>query len=88
MDRDAFTEGLTKDGYSDTVLVTREANTAMNIHTHPFDSRVLILEGELHLRIGDDERTHRAGDVFHLGANEAHSERYGPKGVTFLVGRK
>jgi hypothetical protein len=31
---------------------------------------------------------YRAGDVFHLGANVAHAEWYGPQGVSYLVGRK
>jgi quercetin dioxygenase-like cupin family protein len=88
MDRNAFTESLTKDGFPDAVVVTREANAAMDIHSHSFEAKALILEGELQIRIGDEERTYRVGDVFHLPPDKAHSERYGPNGVTYLVGRK
>lgn len=88
MDRDTFTESLTKDGFPEAVLVTREANTEMDVHQHPFEAKALIVEGDLHIRVGDQERAYQVGDVFHLQANVAHSERYGPNGVTYLVGRK
>jgi quercetin dioxygenase-like cupin family protein len=88
MDRNAFTESLTKDGFPDAVVVTREANTVMDVHEHTFEAKALILGGEMHIRVGDEERAYRVGDVFHLPANKAHSERYGPNGVTYLVGRK
>jgi len=88
MDRDTFTESLTKEGFPDTVLVTREPNGEVGVHGHPFEAKALILEGEMSIRVGDEERAYHVGDVFHLAANEPHSERYGPEGVTFLVGRK
>ncbi|WP_233852231.1 cupin domain-containing protein [Paraburkholderia sp. HD33-4] len=88
MNREAFTDMLTQEGFPDAVLVTREPNVAMDVHTHPFEAKALIVEGELQIRVGDDERLYRVGDVFHLPANVAHAERYGPQGVTYLVGRK
>lgn len=88
MDRATFSESLTKEGFPEAVLVTREANASMDVHSHPFEAKALVVEGELHIRVGDEERLYRVGDVFHLPANLAHSERYGPTGVTYLVGRK
>ncbi|WP_233837415.1 cupin domain-containing protein [Paraburkholderia sp. ZP32-5] len=88
MDRAAFTEMLLKEGFPDAVLVTREPNIAMDVHTHPFEAKALIVDGELHIRVGEEERLYRVGDVFHLPANKAHAERYGPNGVSYLVGRK
>ncbi len=88
MDRETFTENLTKEGFAETVVVTREANTSMDVHEHPFEAKALILDGELHIRVGDTEQAYKAGDIFHLPANKPHAERYGPNGVTYLVGRK
>ncbi len=88
MDREAFTESLTKDGFPEAVVVTREANTSMDVHEHPFEAKALILEGELHIRVGETEQAYKVGDIFHLPANKPHAERYGPNGVTYLVGRK
>ena len=70
------------------MTVEQEADRFLDAHAHPFEAKALILAGELRLCIGDKERVYQAGQVFHLQANETHSERYGPEGVTYLVGRK
>jgi quercetin dioxygenase-like cupin family protein len=88
MDRNAFIESLTKEGFPDAVVVTREANVEMEMHEHPFEAKALILEGEMSIRMDDEVRAYRVGDVFHLPANKPHAERFGPNGVTYLVGRK
>jgi quercetin dioxygenase-like cupin family protein len=88
MERDDFIEMLAREGFQTTVLVEREAGASLDDHAHPFEAKALILEGELALRIADEETRYQAGDVFHLKANETHSERYGPEGVCYLVGSK
>ncbi|TCW77496.1 cupin [Burkholderia sp. SRS-46] len=87
MQREAFVAALEREGFAELVTVTREPG-ALDEHTHPFEAKALILSGEIHLRIGDDERCYRAGDVFHLPAHLPHAERYGPAGVHYPVGRK
>ncbi|VVE23761.1 cupin domain-containing protein [Pandoraea terrigena] len=87
MQRDAFERELSHEGFTQQVTVTRAAGE-LETHTHPFEAKALILSGELAIRVGDNERVYREGDVFHLGADEAHAERYGPAGVQYLVGRK
>jgi len=87
MEPEAFTSVLAKEGFTELVIVTREAG-ALEEHAHPFEAKALILSGEIHIRIGDDERLYRPGDVFHLPADLPHAERYGPQGVQYLVGRK
>jgi quercetin dioxygenase-like cupin family protein len=88
MHRDEFLALLSSEGFNEVVTVTREANASLDIHAHPFDAKALIVEGDLTIRIGDDANTYRAGDIFHLTTNIDHSERYGPHGVSYLVGRK
>jgi quercetin dioxygenase-like cupin family protein len=88
MERDDFIEMLAREGFQTTVLVEREAGASLDDHAHSFEAKALILEGELTLRIADTDTRYLAGDVFHLKANEIHSERYGPDGVCYLVGRK
>jgi quercetin dioxygenase-like cupin family protein len=88
MERDDFIEMLAREGFTQTVLVEREANGFIDDHEHPFEAKALILEGEITLRHGARETRYRVGDVFHLQANEPHWERYGPDGVCYLVGRK
>jgi quercetin dioxygenase-like cupin family protein len=87
MQREDFASALAQEGFPEPVVVTREAGT-MEAHAHPFEAKALIIEGEIHIRVGDDEQLYRVGDVFHLPANVRHAERYGPNGVQYLVGRK
>lgn len=88
MERETFIEALKNEGFAEVVTVVREAGGALDVHTHPFEAKALILHGELRILTGDAERLYRVGDVFHLQANESHSEHYGPDGVQYLVGRK
>lgn len=88
MGRDEFIEILAQEGFEEIVTVRREPNGFLDAHVHPFEAKALILDGELRLRTGDVEQVYRAGHVFRLLANEPHSERYGPEGVIYLVGRK
>lgn len=87
MQREAFVRTLAEEGFPEPVLVTREAG-AMDEHAHPFEAKALIVAGEMHIRVGGEERLYQVGDVFHLAANLRHAERYGPNGVQYLVGRK
>lgn len=87
MDRDAFVSALTAEGFAAFVLVRRDAGE-LDEHTHPFEAKALILSGEIHIRTGSVERVYRPGDTFHLAANAPHTERYGPQGVQYLVGRR
>jgi quercetin dioxygenase-like cupin family protein len=60
----------------------------VGIHTHPFEAKALIVQGELSIAVNDVSRAYKLGDVFHLAPNTPHTEQYGPAGVTYLVGRK
>jgi quercetin dioxygenase-like cupin family protein len=88
MDRDEFVTQLEQEGFKEVVTVTREAGGTLDVHSHPFESKALVLDGEIELQVGGASRLFVAGDVFHLQTNEPHAERYGASGVRFLVGRK
>lgn len=88
MQQTDFITMLTAEAFQNIVTVEREPNGAMDLHTHPFEAKALILEGELHIQVGEIEQFYKAGDVFHLNAEVPHAERYGPVGVKYLVGRK
>lgn len=75
-------------GYSDILLIEREPEGALDQRGHPFESKALILSGELTLVVAGKETVYRPGDVYQLRHGEPHAERYGPDGVRYLVGRK
>jgi quercetin dioxygenase-like cupin family protein len=87
MQREAFVSDLAKEGFPEPTMVTRKAG-ASEEHSHVFDARILVVEGEIRIRIGNDERTYTAGDSFHLPANVRHAECYGANGVQFLLSTK
>jgi quercetin dioxygenase-like cupin family protein len=88
MEREEFLGILAREGFAEAVTVKRDANAMLDVHEHPFEAKALILAGELTLRVGETDLIYQPGDVFHLRAHEAHAERYGADGVTYLVGRK
>jgi quercetin dioxygenase-like cupin family protein len=83
-----FSAQLRAEGFNDLVVVEREANSALDPHRHPFESKALILAGELALNIAGRETIYRTGEIFHLDHHQLHAERYGPDGVRYLVGRR
>ena len=88
MDRATFEAALISEGFSEIVTVTRVADGFLDTHAHPFEAKALILDGELSIHVGAVEQRYQIGQIFHLSANQPHSERYGPHGVQYLVGRK
>lgn len=88
MDVEQFEQQLRAQGYEEFTTVTRPADGFLDVHTHPFEARALILSGEISIRCGQQETLYRPGQVFHLAAAEPHAERYGPAGVSYRVGRK
>ncbi|MBM3643500.1 MAG: cupin domain-containing protein [Alphaproteobacteria bacterium] len=88
MDRAAFERELRDAGYGD-VLENRSApNRHNDEHSHPFDVRAMVLEGELTLAWDGQSRTYRPGDVFTMARGCPHIEDFGPQGALTLVGRK
>jgi quercetin dioxygenase-like cupin family protein len=83
-----FSKILANEAFSEIVEVTREGNVSVDLHTHPFEAKALITAGDLWITVDNVESAYRVGDVFHLNALVPHSERYGPVGVSYLVGRK
>lgn len=86
--KDEFLKELELAGFSEVVTVTREGNTGLGDHRHPFEAKALILDGTISIECAGRTTHYAAGDVFHLALNELHSESYGPQGVVYLVGRK
>lgn len=88
MDRAAFESELRRDGYDEILLREWEPSKQVPEHTHPFDTRAVVLEGEFTLTCEGKSRVLRQGDVFAVAANTPHSESYGPAGARFLAGRR
>jgi len=84
----SFENELQRDGFQDIETKTVESNKRVEEHSHPFDVRAKVLAGEITLTSSGLSRTYRIGDVFSMEAGCRHTERCGPDGVTYTVGRK
>ena len=83
-----FTAELEHAGFVE--VQTREiaAGTHNAPHSHPFEVRALMLDGELALTVAGHTTTYRAGEVFTMAAGCEHSEQFGTATARYLVGRK
>ena len=87
MTPEEFEQQMRQQGY-ETVVVERPANGSLDLHTHPFEARALILEGEITIVCEGRTQFCRAGELFQLDANMPHTETYGPQGVKYIAARK
>lgn len=87
-ERAAFESQLRADGYDEILTKTLAPNVAIPLHTHPYDVRALVLDGEATIDCGEGPRVYRPGDVLVVARDLPHSEVYGPAGYTFLLGRR
>ena len=88
MNRADFETELRAQGYREIVDRRMDAKTTNLEHSHEFDARLLVLEGEMTVVCDGEERTYRAGDTFAMTADRRHTERCGPEGVRYLAGRR
>ena len=88
MDTRAFETLLAQDGFDETLTRRLDPGHTVPPHTHPFDVRALVLEGEITLTSDAGTRTFAAGEVFTMNAGRQHAELCGPAGVSYLVGRR
>lgn len=88
MTEEEFRQWLAREGVDTVVTVEREPDGMLDTHSHPFEARALVIGGEITIEAEGQTRRYGPGDVFQLGANIPHIERYGPQGVRYLAGRK
>lgn len=88
MDQATFSSQLKQEGFQELTTVTRAPNGFVDTHTHPFEAKALILASEILIQVQGGDALYQPGQVFHLPSGMPHTERYGPQGVTYLVGRK
>lgn len=81
-----FEAQLRRDGYLDIKHRVFDRGVDTTPHSHPFDTRLLILEGETTIVHGDVAHTYRAGDVLELTAGVEHCELHPDTRFGFVAG--
>jgi hypothetical protein len=89
MDITEFERSLAADGY---VAVPKQvpAETVVTDHSHAWDVRALVTDGQITLTLTIDTvaTTYQTGEIFTMAANCIHHEQVGPNGVEYLAGRR
>jgi quercetin dioxygenase-like cupin family protein len=75
-------------GYPEVVAKSWAPDLALSEHSHPFDVRAQVIEGELWLGCGPQVQHLCAGDEFSLAAHTSHTERYGASGALVWIARR
>jgi quercetin dioxygenase-like cupin family protein len=88
MKQDEFLKMLAEENFPEPTLVVREPSGFLDSHSHPFEVKALVVDGQIDLMIDDLKRVYLPGDVFHLDFEQMHAERYGNQGVSYLASRK
>lgn len=88
MTKEEFLQSLKISGFPEPVLVEQPANGSLDLHTHDFEVRALVVAGSIQINCEGNQRDFQVGDEFHLQHKEAHTEHYGINGVKYLASRK
>ena len=81
-----FEQQLRRDGYLDIKHRLLDCGENTQPHTHDFDTRLLVLEGEMTVVCAGTHRTYRAGEILEISAGAEHCERYAANRLSFVAG--
>ena len=87
-DFESFKKAKLNAGFDEVLVRNWDANFQNDMHTHPFDTEALVVQGEYWLTLGQEVRHLKVGDSFSVARDVPHSERYGPQGAVFWAARK
>jgi quercetin dioxygenase-like cupin family protein len=87
-DFDTFRSTALADGFKEVVERKWEPGTVVETHTHPFEAKALVVQGEMWLTVAGETQHLLPGGRFHLLPDAPHDERYGAEGATYWVARR
>lgn len=88
MNPESFRDALIEAGYLEVVTRSLDPGCALDAHSHPYDVRALVLDGEITIESDGVATTYRPGDVLEVERDCMHAEKCGAGGMTFMVGRR
>ena len=88
MDRENFTQSLAEGQFNEVLEKSLAADEHNAPHSHPFDVRALVTQGDITLTIDGIQTQYREGEIFTMVAGCTHAENVGSRGVTYVAGRR
>ena len=83
-----FELGMVRDGFQELQIKSYKPMPVNAPHSHPFDVRAIVLDGEAVITCDGVPGSYRKGDTFEMNAGVSHTEAYGPEGYRWLVGKR
>jgi quercetin dioxygenase-like cupin family protein len=87
MNQSEFEADLLREGYQVSNGGTRP-NEVNAEHSHEWHARVMVIGGEITITRDGKADTFRPGDNCAVAAGELHAEHVGPRGVSYIIGRR
>ncbi|MFZ6772129.1 cupin domain-containing protein [Undibacterium sp. SXout7W] len=87
-DFETFKDEKLRLGFDEVLVRHWEPDTENKMHSHPFDTDAVVVQGEYWLTMGGQIRHLKTGDAFKVPRNIMHSEKYGHEGAVFWAARK
>lgn len=88
MDTANFETTLRSDGFQEIETKSIAGGVSNAEHSHPFDVRALVTQGQISLTVDGIAKTYATGEVFTMAANCRHAELIGADGVSYVFGRR
>ncbi len=87
VDERAFETTLRAEGFDEVSVRERGETPTNELHTHPFDARILVLEGSFGLTVeGDEIRFYGPGETFDVPTGVRHQETFPAGGSRWMFG--
>ena len=76
---------LLKEGFKDVYSWEDKPHEFYSRHNHPYDTKLIILEGSIKLTLENKVLELKSGDNIYIKANEINEAKVGKKGCKYLV---
>ena len=81
-------EALKQQGYQQVYTWHASPFEEDHEHSHPFDTHLLVLEGEIEISIGDQATLLKPGNELNILRQVPHSGKAGKDGCKYIVAEK
>ncbi len=88
MDTSPIIQSLEAAGYSPVYISKAEPNKINDGHMHPFEVRIVVVEGELEIEVEEVKIVLRAKDMIDIPEYTLHRAVAGPLGTTYVVAER
>jgi quercetin dioxygenase-like cupin family protein len=79
---------LKRKGYEPVYVWNAESNEEDPDHTHPFDTHLVVLDGEIEIGMDGKSMILKPGDEIDIPREKAHYGKVGAVGCRYIVGEK